>query len=122
MRIRLARRRLTSHLGCALFNTSIKVEVTHVPYRSTAQRCRSAAGAARLSVRSHCGRVPQIEGKLIKALAIMSRQRSRSCRCSPPPHEQGLADFEVETWYALFLPKGTPPRSSASSTMPPTRP
>jgi len=31
-----------------------------------------------------------------------------SCRSWPPPHEQGLADFEANAWSGLFLPKGTP--------------
>ena len=32
-------------------------------------------------------------------------------RCAgifPSAHEQGLSDFDVPTWYALFAPKGTP--------------
>jgi tripartite-type tricarboxylate transporter receptor subunit TctC len=26
----------------------------------------------------------------------------------PSAHEQGLNDFDIPTWYALFLPAGTP--------------
>ena len=26
----------------------------------------------------------------------------------PSAHEQGLTDFDIPSWYALFLPKGTP--------------
>jgi tripartite-type tricarboxylate transporter receptor subunit TctC len=26
----------------------------------------------------------------------------------PSAHEQGLTDFNIPSWYALFLPKGTP--------------
>jgi len=54
------------------------------------------------------GVVPQIEGKLIKAIAIMSKQRSPILPMLATAQEQGLADFEVETWYAVFLPKDTP--------------
>ncbi len=99
----------TSHLGCALFNAAIKVEVTHVPYRSTAQALQDLLpGRLDYQCVPIAGVVPQIEGKLIKALAIMSRQRSPILPLLATAHEQGLADFEVETWYALFLPKGTP--------------
>jgi tripartite-type tricarboxylate transporter receptor subunit TctC len=38
----------------------------------------------------------------------MSKQRSPILPMLATAHEQGLADFEVETWYAIFLPKGTP--------------
>jgi tripartite-type tricarboxylate transporter receptor subunit TctC len=26
----------------------------------------------------------------------------------PTAHEQGLADFDTDTWFGLFFPKGTP--------------
>ena len=99
----------TSHLGCALFNAAIKVEVTHVPYRSTGQALQDLlAGRLDYQCVPIAGVVPQIEGKLIKAIAIMSKQRSPVLPMLATAHEQGLADFEVETWYAIFLPKGTP--------------
>jgi tripartite-type tricarboxylate transporter receptor subunit TctC len=99
----------TSHLGCALFNASIEVEVTHVPYRSTAQALQDLLpGRLDYQCVPIAGVVPQIEGKLIKALAIMSRERSPVLPLLATAHAQGLTDFEVEAWYALFLPKGTP--------------
>ena len=100
----------TSHLGCALFNAAIKVEVTHVPYRSTGQALQDLlAGRLDYQCVPIAGVVPQIEGKLVKAIAIMSKQRSSILPMLATAHEQGLTDFEVETWYAIFLPKGTPP-------------
>ncbi|HWF94741.1 MAG TPA: tripartite tricarboxylate transporter substrate binding protein, partial [Xanthobacteraceae bacterium] len=100
----------TSHLGCALFNAAIKVEVTHVPYRSTGQALQDLlAGRLDYQCVPIAGVVPQIEGKLVKAIAIMSRQRSSILPMLATAHEQGLTDFEVETWYAIFLPKATPP-------------
>jgi tripartite-type tricarboxylate transporter receptor subunit TctC len=99
----------TSHLGCALFNAAIKVEVTHVPYRSTGQALQDLlAGRLDYQCVPIAGVVPQIEGNLIKAIAIMSNQRSPILPMLATAYEQGLADFEVETWYALFLPKGAP--------------
>jgi tripartite-type tricarboxylate transporter receptor subunit TctC len=99
----------TSHLGCALFNAAIKVEVTHVPYRSTGQALQDLlAGRLDYQCVPVAGVVPQIEGKLIKAIAIMSKQRSPILPMLATANEQGLADFEVETWYAMFLPKDTP--------------
>jgi tripartite-type tricarboxylate transporter receptor subunit TctC len=99
----------TSHLGCALFNAAIKVEVTHVPYRSTGQALQDLlAGRLDYQCVPIAGVVPQIEGRLVKAIAIMSKQRSPILPTLATAHEQGLADFEVETWYAMFLPKGTP--------------
>jgi len=99
----------TSHLGCALFNAAIKVEVTHVPYRSTGQALQDLlAGRLDYQCVPIAGVVPQIEGQLVKAIAIMSKQRSPILPMLATAQEQGLADFEVETWYAVFLPKDTP--------------
>jgi tripartite-type tricarboxylate transporter receptor subunit TctC len=99
----------TSHLGCALFNAAIGVQITHVPYRSTGQALQDLlAGRLDYQCVPIAGVVPQIEAKLIKAIAIMSKQRSAILPMLATAQEQGLADFEVETWYAMFLPKATP--------------
>jgi tripartite-type tricarboxylate transporter receptor subunit TctC len=44
----------------------------------------------------------------VKALAILSKNRSPSMPGLASAHEQGLTDFDVPSWYAIFLPKGTP--------------
>jgi len=48
-------------------------------------------------------------GKQVKAIATLSRSRSPLMPDLPTAHEQGLADFDVVTWNAFFLPKGAPP-------------
>ena len=52
--------------------------------------------------------LPQIAGHLVKPLAILSKNRSPSMPGLASVHEQGLTDFDVPSWYAIFLPKGTP--------------
>jgi tripartite-type tricarboxylate transporter receptor subunit TctC len=52
--------------------------------------------------------LPQIDAGTVKAFAILSRNRSASMPSLPSAHEQGLNDFDIPTWYALFLPAGTP--------------
>ena len=44
----------------------------------------------------------------MKAIAILSRNRSPGMPDLPSAHEQGLTGFDVPSWYALFLPGGTP--------------
>ena len=39
---------------------------------------------------------------------MLTRDRSPSVPDLASAHEQGLADFDVSTWFALALPKGTP--------------
>jgi tripartite-type tricarboxylate transporter receptor subunit TctC len=52
--------------------------------------------------------LPQIAAKTVKAIAILSKERSSSLPGLASAHEQGLTDFDVPSWYALFLPAGTP--------------
>ena len=52
--------------------------------------------------------IPQLEGKLVKAIAILTKDRSLVLPNLASAHEQGLKDFEVDNWHAFFLPKGTP--------------
>ena len=51
---------------------------------------------------------PLTMGKQVKAIATLSRDRSPLMPDLPTAQEQGLADFDVVTWNAFFLPKGAP--------------
>src|SRR5262249_40623918 len=52
--------------------------------------------------------LPQIESRLVKPLAILTKDRSSILPGLASAHEQGLSNFEVVSWNAFFLPKGTP--------------
>ena len=53
--------------------------------------------------------IPQIQSGSVKAIALLSRERSRTMPALATAREQGLADVDVSNWSAFFLPKGTPP-------------
>lgn len=99
----------SNHLACVLFNSAIGINVTHVPYRSGGQAMQDLlAGRVDYQCPSAPTAMPQIASKSVKALAILSKNRSASMPDLPSAHEQGLTDFDIPSWYALFLPKGTP--------------
>jgi tripartite-type tricarboxylate transporter receptor subunit TctC len=50
---------------------------------------------------------PQIDAGTVKAIAILTKERSRVLPNVPTAIEQGF-DVEAYTWNAFFLPKGTP--------------
>jgi tripartite-type tricarboxylate transporter receptor subunit TctC len=99
----------TTHLGCHLLNAKIGVNVTHVPYRGSAPASNDLMGG---QIDYLCGNLgaaaPLILGKQVKALAVLSRERSPLLPDVGSAHEQGLTDFDVTTWTAFFLPKGAP--------------
>jgi tripartite-type tricarboxylate transporter receptor subunit TctC len=51
----------------------------------------------------------QIKGGKLRAVAISAAKRSPSLPDVPTIAEQGFPGFDAGTWYALFLPAGTPP-------------
>ena len=98
-----------THLGCALINARIGVDVTHVPYRGGAPAMQDlvAQRVDYLCIDTPVA-APQIESGAIKPIAILSHGRSPSLPDLASAHEQGLTDFEATNWSAFFLPKDTP--------------
>jgi tripartite-type tricarboxylate transporter receptor subunit TctC len=97
------------HLAAALFNATIGVHVTHVPYRGGAPALQDLIGGridylclTDLSAR------PQIESGTIKGIAVLGPNRSPNLPGLASAREQGLGDFDVGLWYALTAPKAVP--------------
>src|SRR5262245_10075159 len=98
----------TGHLDCMLLNAAIGINVTHVPYRGGGPAMQDLiAGRIDYICTLSATAKQQIEGKLIKAVAILSRDRSAMLPELASAREQGL-EFEASTWFGFFLPKGTP--------------
>jgi tripartite-type tricarboxylate transporter receptor subunit TctC len=98
-----------SHLACMLVNAAIGLKVTHVPYRGAAPAMQDLI-AGRIDYQ--CPDTPiaisQIQSKTVKAIAILTRDRSPSLPALATAHEQGLTNFAASNWFAVFLPKGAP--------------
>src|SRR5262245_34400884 len=97
------------HLSCALLNAALGINVTHVPYRGAPPAIQDLiAGRIDYACFSGTVAIPQIQSQTLKALAILTKDRSPSLPELASAHEQGLADFHASTWYGIFLPKHTP--------------
>jgi len=100
----------SNHLACMLLNSAIGVEVTHVPYRNVVQGMQDVmAGRMDYDCLSLPLALPQISAKTLKPIAILRNTRSATLPDLPTAQEQGLADFDIASWYAFFLPAQTPP-------------
>jgi tripartite-type tricarboxylate transporter receptor subunit TctC len=98
----------TGHLDCMLLNAAIGINVMHVPYRGGGPAMQDLiAGRIDYFCTLSATAKHQVDGKLIKAIAILSRDRSGMLPDLPSAREQGL-DFEATTWFGFFVPKGTP--------------
>jgi tripartite-type tricarboxylate transporter receptor subunit TctC len=101
----------STHLGCALLADAAGFKATHVPYRGMGPVMQDlTAGRIDFGCDFVLGALPQIEGQALKALAVLTKDRSQAMPSVPTADEQGLKGFEAYNWNAMFLPKGTPDR------------
>ncbi len=97
------------YLACFLLNSAIGVNVTSVPYRSSAPAFTDMmAGTLDYYCPLAVGAIPFIENKQVNALAILTAQRSSLLPDLPTAKEQGFDVVDGYYWMGFFLPKGTP--------------
>jgi tripartite-type tricarboxylate transporter receptor subunit TctC len=98
------------HLTAELFKKSQKVPMEHVPYKG-APAAMTDLLAGRVPVMfDHLPSVlPHIKAGRLRGLGIAGSTRARSLPELPTLAEQGIADVDVNSWFGLFAPAGTPP-------------
>ena len=98
-----------SHLCGLLFFSTLDVNVTNVPYKGSGPAMNDLMGG---QVEMICDQTVNVVGPLkggkIKGYAIASKAKSPALPTLPTANESGLPGFELNVWYGLFAPKGTP--------------
>ncbi len=98
------------HLGAALFGLLTGTQMTHIPYRGGALAIQSVmAGDTQLTFGTSPSVLPQASGGRLLALAVSTRERSALVPGLPGMREAGLPEYNLEFWYGMFVPAGTPP-------------
>lgn len=97
------------HIAGELFNTMSGIKLTHVPYKGESAALTDViAGNVPVMFANVPVAAPFIKSGKLKAIAVSSLGRAPSLPQVPTVAEAGLKDFEVLTWYGLFLPASTP--------------
>jgi tripartite-type tricarboxylate transporter receptor subunit TctC len=100
-----------SHLCGLLFQQSLGVDMTTVPYKGTAPAMTDLLGGqVDLLCDQTTNTTSQIEGGKVKAYAVTSSKRLTLPALAKLPtlDEAGLKGFNVSIWHGLYAPKGTP--------------
>ncbi|MDX3906655.1 MAG: tripartite tricarboxylate transporter substrate binding protein [Pigmentiphaga sp.] len=98
------------HLSMALFQQQTGVEMMHVPYKGTAGAVTDILGGRidAMFLPVHVA-LPQIKAGKLKAIATGSAKRLPQLPDVPTLEEAGIKGGNVDMWYGVFAPKGTPP-------------
>src|SRR5204863_7854921 len=97
------------HLAMELLKLDTHIDIVHVPYKGAGGAIADLVGGHVQAMVSALQTVaPHVQAGRLRMLGVMSAQRSPAFADVPTLKEQGLPDLEVETWYAMFAPAGTP--------------
>ena len=96
------------HIAGEVLKRVAGIDIVHVPYRG-ANFADVIAGRVTMTFQNAGSILPTVrEGKL-RPLAVTSLRRSPNMPEFPTMIEEGVAGFEVTSWFGLLAPAGTPP-------------
>ena len=99
----------TDHLAGEVFNTLAGVNMTHIPYKGGAPAMVDLVGGqVQVVFATVSTAIGSIQGGKIRALGMTGNQRSERLPELSTISEAGLVGFEVNNWYGLYAPAGTP--------------
>ena len=97
------------HLSGELFKMLAKVDMVHIPYKGSAPAMTDMIGGqVQVMFDNMPSALPHVKAGKLRALAVTSAQRSPSAPEVPTMGEAGVAGFDVQSWFGLVAPKGTP--------------
>jgi tripartite-type tricarboxylate transporter receptor subunit TctC len=99
----------TAHLATELFSSMTGLKLVHVPYKGSAPGMLSVLqGETDLMFANLLPAIPMVKAGRLRALAISAQSRSPLLPEVPTVNESGLRGFDVEQFYGVVAPAGTP--------------
>ena len=97
------------HLAMELFKLSTGINVRHIPYRGSAGAVTDLLGGHVKSgfMAVHLA-LPLVKDNQMRLLGVASLERTKVAPDVPTLDSLGIKDFEVNLWYGLLAPAGTP--------------
>jgi tripartite-type tricarboxylate transporter receptor subunit TctC len=92
-----------------LFKLLAKVDIVHIPYKSGPQAMTDLINGG---ISMYMGGIPvqmaMIKSGKVKALGVSGTKRSPALPDVPTIAEAGVPGYDVDVWYGLIAPRGTP--------------
>ena len=95
------------HLATELYLDAAGVTAKHIPYKGVGPMVTDLLGG---QVDFATAALPSVQGHIksgaLRAIGVLTAQRTPAAADIATMAEQGLANFEVEAWFAVIGPKG----------------
>ena len=99
-----------SHLESTLFMQRIGATGTHIPYKGSSFALPDLIeGNTLMMFDSVTASLPHIQSGKLRPIAIAAAERSPLMPNVPTLGQDGMKQFDVENFYAVYVPKGTSP-------------
>jgi tripartite-type tricarboxylate transporter receptor subunit TctC len=99
----------SDHMAGELFKLMAGIDIVHVPYKSGPQVLNDLiSGQLQVYLGGVPVNLPMIKAGKVRALATSGAKRAAALPDLPTIAEAGVPGFEVNVWYGLFAPRGTP--------------
>jgi len=96
-----------THLATELFCMMAGVQMTHIPYKGTGPAMTDLLGG---QIQVIIGSSPSVSGHIrggkLVSLAVTGPKRMAIFPELPTVAESGLPEYEVQTWYGIWFPRG----------------
>jgi tripartite-type tricarboxylate transporter receptor subunit TctC len=100
----------STHQFCAeLLKSMAGIDIVHVPYKGSGPGIAALLANEVVMMFSNVADIgAQIKAGKVKPLAVTSAKRAPSLPDTPTMQESGLAGFEINSWFGILVPAGTP--------------
>lgn len=97
------------HLAGEMFNAKAGTKLGHVPYRGSGPAMADMIGGqVKVMFDTIPSVMPHVAAGSLKAIVTTGREPSPFMPDYPTAISQGLADFEIGSWFGVLAPAGTP--------------
>ncbi len=96
------------HLAGELFKQQAGIDILHVPYKGAGPAIPDViSGNVQLLIATMSAGIPHVRAGKMRAIGVTSLKRSAGAP-EIPAIAEGLAGFEMPSWFGLLAPAGTP--------------
>jgi tripartite-type tricarboxylate transporter receptor subunit TctC len=97
------------HMALDLLKMTAKIDIVHVPYKGAGPAIPDLIGGhVDMFFAGMPPALPHVKSGKLRALAVTTAKRSAAAPEVPTMAESGVTGFDINNWFAFFVPAGTP--------------